>query len=128
MLLPVGGYAGIDSAGVFIEYPFGITVFIRRREYGFPDIKLVAAAAAGAQRQFAVVIVFYEGTDMAQVITVRRPRRLFKIAFHIISVFIVVEIDGHIMVKIDGVGTGRITAIVLVGVKHLCRQHFPAAC
>src|SRR5436309_2656399 len=115
MLLPISGYGRVDGASILVIDPLWISVCIHGRENGLPDIELVATPATGAQRQLPLIEVLYKRADMPQVVAFTGTRRVPEIALHIISVLIVVQIDGSIVMKVYRIGAGSITAIVFIG-------------
>ncbi len=127
MLFPECGDGRIDRPGIFVEYPTGIAVGARRRENGLPDIELIAAAASGTQGQLPLVHFLYHGADMSQVVAISRPGRLLKSALHKVSILIVIKVDRRVVAEVYRIGTGGITAIVLIRIENLHSQGLPAA-
>src|ERR1700722_8733800 len=113
------GYGAVDGSGVLVEDALRITVAPGWGKNGLPDIELVAAAAACAQRQFPLVQVLDLRAYMTKVIAFSRPRGLPEFAVYIKGVLIVVDIDRGIVVEVHRVGTGGVAAVVFVGIKYL---------
>src|ERR1700743_673372 len=119
VLSPVGRYAAVDRASVLIEDSLRIAIWTSRREHGFPDVELFAAAASGAQRQLALIHFPNRRQNIAEIIPLARPGRRFKPAVDMVCILLIINIDRGVMMKVHGIGTRGIAAIVFVGVEDL---------
>ncbi len=80
-----------------------------------------------AERQFVVVEVALRGGDMAQEIAHRGLFHLFMRTLDRVCVFVLVNVDRREGAKIHRIGTRHERAVIVVWIKHLHRQRFPAS-
>ena len=117
----------VDLTGQFIPDRFRVAIFSHGTVNRLPDIPLVSRATIGPQGQFPVIVLPEGGIDCTDIIAVARPFDRPVAGAGIVSILIFVYIDQAVGPKIYRVGAGSIASVILIWIKYLGRQGFPAA-
>src|SRR5579859_1921323 len=127
VLAPVGGDFVIDDAGALIPDFGGIAVGADGAEDGLPDVPLLAGAAMSAKDKFPAIGAFGGGEDDAGRSAHFALGDAAEGADGPVGVFVVVNVDALVGVKIHGIGTSAPSAVEVIGIEDLRGESFPAA-
>ncbi len=127
VFLPVGGDFGIDLARFFVENLHGIAVGTDWAVDGLPDVELLAGARMGTERELILIATLRGGDGVAEIVAVAGLRDLGMRTLDVEGVRVFVQIDVGVGAEVDGVGARDECAVVVIGIKHLHGDRFPAA-
>ena len=126
VVAPVSRDVRIDDASGRIPDGLGITVGTDGTEDGLPDAELLGGAAVGTHDFFPADGGLHDSEDFARGVAHFGARKLGKRTLLPKRILILVDVDGLVGAKIDGIGAIGVGVVVKIGIEDLRGGGFPA--
>ena len=125
MLLPILSDLMVDLPGLLIEDRLGIPIRSLWGIYRLPNIKLFPRPTMISKRRLICDIVAHRNQRMSHVVTHPRLFYLLVRALDIKHVVVLIQISGHICMKVHWIRAGHKRSVVVVWIENLYRERLP---
>ena len=113
VIVPVGGNLVIDGPGLLVEDLRRVAVRPDRAIDRLPDVELLSRAPVVAQGSLVGDVVAHRDQGLAQVVAHGGLLHLLVRTLEVEDVWLLVEVDGHVGMKVDRVRAGDKGAVVV---------------